>query len=479
MAETRKQAELKGVEVEATRPKAPAKSTRSAARKAEAAPSAEPAASPPVEAGPTILPPRPDRVAIVAGLRTPFARSWTTLNDVDPVELSTQVARELLFRLELDPKLIDLVTWGTVVPVVRAPNTARDVALNLGIYHVPAFSVSMACASGHRAVASAAEAILNGQADVALAGGVDVISHAPVVHKKRLIDQLQKAQKAKGMGLVQTLAKVNPLDLLPAAPALTERYTGKTMGEHAEEMAQNFSISRHDQEVYSVESHRRAAAATQAGLSTRDMIVVQTPKGPVSEDNVLRADMELDKIRGLKPAFDRKNGTITAATSSALTDGASCVAVMKESRARELGYQPLGFLRSWAFAGQDPRENMLLGNVYSMPKALERAGVTLQDLDVFEIHEAFAAQVLSNLRLFDNAEFFRTRLGRDKTIGEVNPRTMNIWGGSLAYGHPFAATGGRLIMHVLRLLAHTDGEIGGLTTCAAGGLGVSMVFERA
>ena len=419
-----------------------------------------------------------DRIAIVAGLRTPFSRSWSDLNDVDPVELSTQVARELLFRAELRPQDVDQVIWGTVLSVVRSPNVAREVAMNLGMYHCSGFSVSRACASGFQAIASAAQQIWSGECDVVLAGGVDVTSHAPVVYKKRVVDQLQKMQKLKGVGLLKELTHLNPMDFLPTPPALTERYTGKTMGEHAEEMAQNFAISRRSQEELALASHRKAAEAVQSGKLANEIMTVQTPKGPVGADNLIRTDMDLAKLSKLKPVFDRRNGTITAATSSALTDGAACVIVMRESRAKELGYAPLGFVRSFAFAGQDPRENMLLGNVYSSPLALDRAGLKLADLDFLEIHEAFAAQVLSAVKLFGDRAFFRDKLGRDQPLGEIDMARLNVRGGSMAFGHPFAATGIRIATTMLHTLRQEDKQFGLGTACAAGGMGAAMVFER-
>jgi acetyl-CoA acyltransferase len=429
--------------------------------------------------GPAIRMGGPDRVAIVAGLRSPFSKSFDALNDVDPIELSTQVARELIFRHELRPTDIDQVVWGTVVSVVRAPNVAREVALNLGMYHASGFSVSRACASGIQAIASSAEMIWSGQADVVVAGGVDVVSHAPVTYKKRLVDQLQKLQKTKGLAMLKELSHVNPLDLVPTPPALTERYTGLTMGEHAEEMAQNFGITRESQEAFAVESHRKAHAATQAGELAHEIITVQTPKGPVGADNLIRSDMDPGKLAKLKPVFDRKNGTITAATSSALTDGAAACLVMRESKARALGFEPIGFVRSYAFAGQDPRENMLLGNVYSSPVALQRAGLQLADLDALEIHEAFAAQVLSNLKMFASPQFFADKLGgRFPVLGEVDPSKLNVRGGSLAFGHPFAATGVRMATSLCHILRDRDQNVGLATACAAGGMGGAIVIER-
>lgn len=451
---------------------APVTKKRAPRKAAAAKPAAAPDAAVAVHQAPE------DRVVIVGGLRSPFVRAWSTLNDVDPIALSTEVARELMFRYDLDPRMVDQVIWGTVISVVRAPNVAREVALNLNMYSVPGFTVSRACATGFQSISSAAQMIQTGQADIVLAGGVDVTSAAPVVHKKKVIDLLQKAQKAKGMALVQTIAQLNPLDLFPTPPALTERYTGLTMGQHAELMAQNFNISRKDQEDFSVDSHRRAAKATEQGWVAGEIAAVATPKGMATEDNLIRGDMDPAKIARLRPVFDRKNGTITAATSSPLSDGAACVLVMRESKARALGYTPRAALRGTHFAALDPRENMLLGNVYSVPRALQRAGVTLKDMDVIEIHEAFAAQVLSNVQCMASKKFCADNLGLADAVGTVDPAKLNPWGGSMAYGHPFAATGGRMITQLIDELERLDGQLGVATACAAGGMGAAMVIER-
>jgi acetyl-CoA acyltransferase len=319
----------------------------------------------------------------------------------------------------------------------------------------------------------------SGHAEVVMAGGVDVLSHAPVTYRKSIVDMLQKAQKAKGAALVKILAGFNPLHLFPSPPALTERYTGLTMGQHAELMAQNFDISREDQDAFSIASHEKAAAAIDAGHISPDIVPIRTPQGMVTEDNLIRRSMDPAKIAKLRPVFDKKNGTITAASSSPLTDGAAAVVVMKESKARDLGLTPLGYVRSWDFPAIDPRENMLLGNVHSIPGALDRAGVTLGDIDLVDIHEAFAAQVLSNVRLLDDATFMSEEMGRSSVVGEIDPDKLNIWGGSIAYGHPFAATGGRMITMMLNALKERDGELALTSACAAGGLGVAMVLERA
>ena len=343
-----------------------------------------------------------ERIAIVDGLRTPFARSWTTLNGLDPVALSTIVAREILYRNELPMDRIDHVIWGTVVAVPRSPNIAREVALNLGMYRTPGFTVTRACATGFQSIASAAQMIATGGANIVLAGGVDVTSDAPVTYKKEVVDTLQKVQKASGVKMLTTLAKVNPMDLLPTAPSISERYTGKTMGQHAEDMAKYFAISREEQENFAMQSHQKAASAIKSGKIEAQVVPIFHKGSEVKEDNLVRFNVEQDmpRLRKKKTVFDRKNGTITAFSSSALTDGASCVLVMKESTAKAMGYTPIGFVRSYSFPALDPRENMLLGNVYACPEALDLAGLKLKDIDLVEIHEAFAAQVLSNVKCF-------------------------------------------------------------------------------
>ncbi len=420
-----------------------------------------------------------DRIALIGGLRSPFTKSWTTLGDISPVQLSTQVARETLFKYELPTEELDHVVWGTVVSVPASPNVAREVALDLGLYDVPGVTVSRACASGFDAVANASRMIMTGEADVVLAGGVDVVSSAPVPHRKKVIDTLQAAQRQKGFDLVKTIAKVNPKDLFPRAPSISERYTGKTMGEHAEDMAKYWDIARADQDDLAMDSHRKAWQATRDGHAGAQIATVLTKKGPANEDNLIRETMDPEKVRSLRPVFDKKNGTITAASASPLTDGASAVLVMRESKAKELGYTPLGFISGWHFPALDPRENMLLGNAYSMPVALKKAGLSLADLDVIEIHEAFAAQVLSNMRAMEDADFCRDKLNLSEPVGTVDRSKLNLWGGSIAYGHPFAATGGRMLINVLHLLQHTDGTHGIVTACAAGGLGAAIVVERA
>ena len=420
------------------------------------------------------------RIAIVDFARSPFAKSWTELNGVDPISLSTQVTRELLYKNNLRPETIEHIVWGTVIAVPHAPNIGREIALNLNMYKTPAFGVSRACASGLQSIANICELIWTGQIECGLAGGVDVTSNTPVPHKKEVIDSLKKLPRQDTFDKAKTLAALNPKDLLPEPPDLTERYTGKTMGQHAEEMAQYFHISREEQEAFSMRSHQQAHQATQSGRIKNHIVPIinRVIKTRVTEDNLIRPTMEAEKLQKMRPVFDRKNGTITAATSSALTDGASCVLLMSEEFAIQNGYKPLGFIRSFAFPALDPRENMLLGNVYACPIALERAGLSASEIDIWEIHEAFAAQVLSNIRCFDDKKFFEEKMGRSESMGDIDMDKINVYGGSLAYGHPFAATGGRLIMNAITALQERQQKFAIATACAAGGLGSAMIVEH-
>jgi acetyl-CoA acyltransferase len=320
--------------------------------------------------------------------------------------------------------------------------------------------------------------ILSGRADTVVAGGVDMASFAPVPHKKQLIDRLLAGQKGGPVKMLGTLATTSPALFFPKAPTITERYTGRTMGQHAEEMAQHYEISREDQDEVALASHRNAAQAIEAGHIAKHRMVVASGDKQISEDNLIRPGMSPEKVARLRPVFDRENGTVTAASSSAITDGASAVLVMSESKCKELGLTPMAWVRGYGFSAHDPRQDLLMGNAWSIPLALQHAGVRFDELDLFEIHEAFAAQLLTNIKVMADDEYCSKELGMDGALGVVPRDKLNIWGGSLAYGHPFAATGGRLLTHLAQALPAVDGSLGVASACAAGGLGGAMVLER-
>ena len=421
------------------------------------------------------------RVAIVAGLRTPFARAGTTLKSLSAIELGKRCVSELLQRTELEGALVDAVIYGTVVPSVLAPNIAREVSLLPMLPKgVQSFTVSRACASANQAITDAADQIALGHADVIIAGGAESLSNVPILHSRGMSDALVAASKAKSLGgRVRALARVRPRDLVPITPAIAEPTTGESMGESAEKMAKINHIPREEQDQFALRSHRLAAAGTADGRLTAEIVPVFLPPGfdAMISDNGIRSDTTIDALRTLKPVFDRQYGTVTAGNASPLTDGASAVLLMSEERAKMLGYEPLAYIRSYSYAALDPAEQLLMGPVLAAPVALHRAGLTLTDMDLIEMHEAFAAQVLSNLEGFLSQEWAE-RAGFSTPVGEIDRAKLNVMGGSLAIGHPFGATGGRILITLCNELARRGGQFGLLTVCAAGGMGHAMVIER-
>ncbi|HEX8274099.1 MAG TPA: acetyl-CoA C-acyltransferase FadI [Longimicrobiaceae bacterium] len=423
------------------------------------------------------------RVAIVEGCRTPFAKSGTAFRDLSAVELGKVAVRELIARADLDPAEIDHVVYGTVVQSVQEPNIAREVTLGAGIPpSVPAFTVGRACASSNQAITSGAEHILVGHADVVVAGGAESLTDVPILFSPEMRNALVRASKARSLPeRVQAFRAIRPKHLAPVTPAIAEPTTGLTMGESAEKMAQENGISREEQDRWALRSHQLAAAATADGRLTEEIAPVYVPPRydeVVTSDNGIRADSSLEKLATLKPVFDRKYGTVTAGNASPLTDGASAVLLMSEEKAKALGYEPLGYIRSYAYSSLDPGDQLLQGPVYAAPVALERAGLSMKDIDLLEIHEAFAAQVLSNLQWWDSDRVARERLGRDKAIGIPPEDRINVMGGSIAIGHPFGATGGRVTVTLLNELKRRGGQFGMISVCAAGAIGFVMIVER-
>jgi len=424
-----------------------------------------------------------ERVAIVAGLRTPFARQLTAYKDLNAIELGVMVTNELLNRIDLDPALIERMVYGCVGLIPEAPNVAREVLLGAGMNpRTDAYTVTRACATSFQSAVDIAQAILLGEIEIGLAGGCDSTSVLPIQTSKKLSRALIHSTKAKSLGDKLALFKeIRPGDLIPVSPAVKDYSTNLGMGDIAEQMAKNHGISREEQDRLTVRSHQLAQQAWDSGKLDGEVMRAFIPpfKTEMARDNNIRGDSSLEQLAKLRPAFDRKHGTVTAANSTPLTDGASSLILMKEQRARQLGFEPLGFIRSYAFAAIDPFNDGLMGPSYATPIALDRAGIKLSELTLIDIHEAFAAQTLANLKNWPSRQFAREQLGRDEPIGEVDMDKFNVLGGSLAYGHPFAATGGRMIMQVIHELRRRGGGLGLATACAAGGLGVAMVLEVA
>jgi acetyl-CoA acyltransferase len=423
------------------------------------------------------------RVAVVDGCRTPFCKSGTALKDMDVIDLAAVPASELVTRNNLDGEEVDLSVFGVVVPALHAPNLGREVVFRSSLpMTIPGTTVNLACASSNRAITSVGEAILAGQCDVGLAGGSESLSNVPIQYSKSGAQRLVEFSKAKTLGQkLAVISRVRPRDLVPVPPAIAEYTTGMTMGQACEKMAKENEISRRSQDEIALLSHQRAAAAAQAGRFD-DQIVATYPKPgyemAITRDNGVRSDTSLDALSDLKPVFDRRYGSITAGNASPITDGGSAVLMMSEEKARSLGYQPLGYIRSWAYAALDPGSQLLQGPAYAAPMALDAAGLRLEDIDLIEMHEAFAAQILSNMKAFASKKFAHDELGRGEPVGEVDLERFNVNGGSISIGHPFGATGARVTMQLLFELVRRDLELGLITVCAAGGVGFSMVVER-
>lgn len=423
------------------------------------------------------------RAAVIRGLRTPFAKSGTVYGHLDALDLGKIVVAELLRRSEVDPKSIQELIYGNVIPSVKAPNIAREIVLGTGMpLNIPAYSVSRACASSNQAITSAADLIFRSYADVVIAGGAESLSNVPILFSRKFSDALVKASRQKTLsGRLSVFSKIRPKDLAPDTPALAESSTGLTMGQSAELMAKENGITREAQDKFALQSHLRAARATAEGRFKDEVMTVPVPprfETVVETDNLIRGDSTLEAMAQLRPVFDKKYGTITAANSSPLTDGASAVLLMSEEKAKELGHKPIGYIRSYAYAALDPFEQLLQGPAFAVPLALDRAKLTLKDIDVIEMHEAFAAQVLSNIQWLGSKKFAQERLGRAEAVGEIDPEAINVNGGSIALGHPFGATGARIVTNVCNELQRTGRQYGLVSVCAAGGMGSAIVIER-
>ncbi|CZF80223.1 3-ketoacyl-CoA thiolase [Grimontia celer] len=422
-----------------------------------------------------------ERIAVVAGLRTPFARQSTAYADVPAVDLGKMVVSEMLNRTDIDPKLIDQLVFGQVVQMPEAPNIAREIVLGTGMnVHTDAYSVSRACATSFQSVVNVTESIMAGAVDIGIAGGADSSSVLPIGVSKHMAATLLALSKAKTMSKrLKLLSKLSLKDLAPVPPAVAEYSTGLSMGQTAEQMAKSHGITREEQDALAHRSHSLAAKAWADGL-VRDEVMTAFPEPYrqwIDKDNNVREDSTVEGYAKLRPAFDRKYGSVTAANSTPLTDGAAAVMLMREGRAKELGLTPLGYIRSYAFSAIQVEHDMLMGPSYSTPIALDRAGITLSDLTLIDMHEAFAAQTLANVKMFASKSFAEQKLGRSQAIGEIDMDKFNVLGGSIAYGHPFAATGARMITQTLNELRRRGGGLALNTACAAGGLGAAMILE--
>ena len=423
------------------------------------------------------------RAAVVAGLRTPFAKAGTDFKDLSAVDLGALVVNELVVRSGLAPKEFDSVVFGQVIPSSTVTLIGREMVLRTQLPRsVQAHTVARACATSIQTTTDAADQIRLGHSDVAISGGAESMSDAPIFASRTLAQALVDLSRARKVSdKAKIFSRLRPKDFAPVPPALKEPTTGLTMGESAELMAQKNAVSREAQDEFAYRSHRRASEAWEAGKLADEVMHVAVPPRydrTSAKDNIVRKDTTVEALAQLRPVFDKRYGTITAGNASPLTDGAAALVVMSEEKARALGIRPLGFVKAYAYAALDPKDQLLQGPAYAAPVALDRAGLKLEDMDLVDMHEAFAVQVLSNLKAFASKAFAEKELGRAEPLGEIDPAKLNVNGGSIALGHPFGATGARMILQTLRELDRRKGQHALLTVCAAGGLGAALVLER-
>jgi len=419
-------------------------------------------------------------MVLVDGVRTPFLTSGTDYKDLMPHDLQRYALTGLVNKTGIDRSIVDYFCMGTVIQEVKTSNIAREAALGAGFSdRIPAHTVTMACISSNQAITTCLGLIEQGVYDVGVAGGVEFMSDVPIRHSRKMRALMLQANKAKSTGaMLGLLSKIRPGHLSPELPAIAEFSTGETMGHSADRLAATFGVTRQEQDDFSMRSHGLAKAAAEAGLLS-DIIPVKTPKGKdfVKADNGIRI-VGAEKMAKLKPAFIKPHGTVTAANSSFLTDGASAALVMTEEKAKQLGLTPKAYFRAFTYVSQDPKDQLLLSPAYVTPVILKKQGLTLKDIDVLEYHEAFAGQILANLKAMGSDKFCQEHMGLKEKVGEVDMDKFNKWGGSLSIGHPFGATGVRLCMHAANRMIKEDGKFAMLAACAAGGQGVGMILER-
>ncbi|CAH0482626.1 unnamed protein product [Peronospora belbahrii] len=418
------------------------------------------------------------RVVVVDGIRLPFAKSGTLYKDVIAYDMMRDAFKGLINKTAIEAKSIDYVVAGTVIQEVGTSNIAREAALGAGIpKHVPAHTVTQACISSSQAICTGAEKILAGHAEIVLAGGVETFSDVPIRFSKPIRERLINAPKAMKRGPLHVLRLLRGLklsDFAPVAPAIQNFHTREVMGSSSDRLATRFGVTRQEMDQYTIDAHQKAYRAHVEGKYKGEII----PYKGSTEENGVNSDSTFEKISTLKPAFIKPHGTHTAANSSFLTDGAAATLIMSEEKALDLGYQPKSVLKDWLFVGVDPFESLLLGPAYAIQQILAKNKLKLSDIDYFEIHEAFAGQVLANLNALAEDKFCKELFGIDQAVGRVPLEKLNTWGGSLALGHPFGATGSRLVNTASNKLQKEGGKYALLAACADSGLAYVGLIEK-
>ncbi|BCA79660.1 acetyl-CoA C-acyltransferase [Desulfuromonas sp. AOP6] len=410
------------------------------------------------------------RVAVVGGLRTPFVKAGTYFKDLSPLAMSTHVVGEMLSRYGIEAESLDDIVWGRVIHDPRISNIAREIVLDLKLpARIRGYMVSNNCITSAHAIANLADAIAGGRSQAGIAGGVESMSQAPVLFGRdasRIFLEVGRASSLKHQ--VKALLHLRPWHFRPESLSVKEPSTGLSMGEHCELMAKQWQISRQTQDEIALRSHQRAAQATADGRLTAEIAPV---KG-IDRDMIVRGDTSMEKLGALMPVFDRsERGTLTAGNSSPLTDGAAGVLLMSEERAAREGREPLAFIRDIQFAALHPDDGLLMAPAMAVPALLRRTGLSLRDMDIVEMHEAFGAQIACNLAAWEQG-------WKDEAIGAVDSAILNPLGSSLAVGHPFAATGARIVTTLAGEMARRKSRYGLVSICAAGAMAAAMILER-
>lgn len=424
-------------------------------------------------------------VVIVGGVRTPFAKSGTKLKDVHPVDLGQTALKRLLAEVGIDVNEIDEVIIGNTGNPSDSANISRVIALRSGIpLKTSCYTVHRNCASALESITSGYDKIKSGTMDVIVAGGTESMSQMPLLFTKQFQDKFSEFAFAKTMGQrLSALKKIKLKDLKPrisVLEGLTDPFSGINMGQTAEILAKEFSISRQEQDQFASESHNKAVAAQKNGKLAEEITPVFLPpkyKDVISEDIGPRDGQTPEKLAKLKPYFDRKFGSITVGNACPLTDGAAMVMLMSRKKAKELGLKPIATIKGYGFAGLDPKR-MGLGPVYSTPIALKRAGVNFKDIGLIELNEAFSAQVLACVKAMADKDYCKKHLGLEEAIGEVDMSKLNVNGGAIALGHPVGATGTRIVLTLMKEMQRRNEQFGLATLCIGGGQGGAIVLER-
>ncbi|HEV8051653.1 MAG TPA: thiolase family protein [Parachlamydiaceae bacterium] len=422
-----------------------------------------------------------ERIAIVAGIRSPFCKGGGVMRDMAADDIGAYVVAELMAKSNVDPSKVDELIFGNVIQPSQSANIARIISIKAGLpVKIPAYTVNRNCASGLEAITSGADKILLGHNDIVVAGGTESMSNFPVEISKSFKDFLMRLTKAKSFGDKLAIAcSFRPSFLVPEMPELSDPLCDLNMGQTAEVLAREFKVTRQEQDQFALNSQNRAEKAMNEGRLGEEIEPI--PIGPKyttvqAQDEGPRANQTLEALAKLKPAFDKLTGTVTAGNSSQITDGAAAVLLMKESKAKELGLEPLGYIRDYAAAGLQPNR-MGLGPAFAISKVLTKTGLNLSDIDLIEINEAFAAQVLACVRALSSDDFAKNELGRDKAVGIIDLEKLNVNGGAIALGHPLGASGARLVVTLLKELRRRNKNTGIASLCIGGGQGQAIVLE--